>query len=218
MLAAAALQLAIPSHALFAQADKNNPASKEVDYNQVFAAGVADFNANKNFEAAKKFQQVLSRHPNHVHSKRYLSMIRQRLREDAAIPVMKKRLAKIKVKELEFQDATLSEVMEYVTAKAKELSKGEVKPGLVIRGGDPVRDRELSFKTGEASLADVIDTTAKLTNTTVQYTEFALIFTSGPTAEELEAERARQLEAAEAKERARAAAEAAANDPFRRRR
>ena len=78
-----------------------------------------------------------------------------------------------------------------------------------------MRDRTLSFKVGAVPLDKLIDTVASLTNTTVKYTDYALTFTSLPTAEEIAAKAAKQLDKEEAKQRARAALEAEKNDPFR---
>lgn len=218
IVASAVLQLAIPTPALFAQGTDKKAAPAKVDYKKLYKEALADFNSNRNLEATKKFRMVLKQYPDHIQSKRHLNLLHNRIRADAAIPMMKKRLAKLSVTEIEFEDATLDEVMEYVIARAKELSKGAINPGLVIRGGDAVRDRKLTFKTGKAPLSSLIDTAAQLTNTRVQYTEHALTFTPLPTAAQLQAAAAKKLEAAEVKKRAMEAAELEANDPFRRKR
>jgi len=218
---AAACLLALPAQGLFAQGEtKTNPAGAAgapVDYNALYSGGIDDYNAQRNLEAMAKFTKVLRKYPKHIQSQRYLSLLRQRLREEASVPLMKRRLRALVLEDAAFEDATLAEVMEYVTLKAKELSKGEVKPGLVIRGGDPVRDRMLTFKIGAVPLDTLIDTVAKLTNTTANYTDYAITFTPLPTAEEIAAEAARQLDQAEAKERARSASDAEKSDPFRNR-
>ena len=220
MIAAALVQLALPTLALHAQdSGKKQTATEKsaVDYNKLYAAALADFNANRNLQATQKFRQVLKRYPEHIQSKRHLAILRNRIREDAAVPMMKKNLAKLNVTEIDFEDATLAEVMEYVTAEAKKLSGGKLTPGLVIHGGEAVRERKLTFKTGKAPLSSLIDTAADLTDTTVHYSQHALTFRPKPTAAELQAAAAKKLEAEEAKRRAKEAEEAAANDPFLRR-
>ena len=94
-------------------------------------------------------------------------------------------LAALVTGEATFEEATLAEVMEFVTMTAKKLSNGEVKPGLVIRGGDAVRDRSLTFKIGAVPLDTLIETVASLTNTTVKYTDYAITFTSLPSAADI---------------------------------
>jgi hypothetical protein len=220
ILAAALLSAAIPTHTLLAQgaAEKSKKESTgAVDYNELYKEAVADYDAGRNRDANVKFRKVLSRYPQHVQSQRYRALIKNRMRELAAIPAMKRRLSEITMEEIAFEEATLAEVMEYVTRKAKELSDGKVAPGLVIRGGDSVRERKLTFKTGAVPMDTLIDAAARLTNTKVEYSAYALTFTPLPTAAELSAQAAAQLEQAEAKERARQAAEAASQDPFRKR-
>ena len=218
LLLAAALAAAIPTQAVVAQTSSSTKKeSAAVDYNKLYKSAVADYNANRNLEARAKFQKILRKYPKHPQTQRYVVMINNRLRAAAKVPMSKRRLHALTLEEASFEEATLAEVMEYVVKQAKELSKGKVKPGLVIRGGDPVRDRQLTFKVGKVALDDLIDTVANLTNTTVKYTDHAITFTPLPTAKELEERRAKQLEIEEAKERARAEREAAARDPFRRR-
>ena len=214
LVAIALLQLANP--ALYAQ--KPATGKVETSYDKIFAAAVADYNANRNLQATTKFQQVLKKYPQHVDSRRYLSLLRNRIRKDALVPVMKKKLATIMVEQIDFDEATLAEVMEYVIDEAKKRSGGKIAPGLVIHGGDAVRDRTLTFKTGKAPLSSIIDTAAKLTNTRVEYSDYALSFKSLPSAAERQAQAAKKLEAAEAKARAAAAAKAEADDPFLRKR
>ena len=215
---AAALLSASPAHTLLAQASKTtgsgSAAAATTDYNKLYASGVDDYNAHRNLQAIGKFRKVLQKYPKHVQTLRYMSLLKKRLREAAAVPVMKRRLHTLILEEASFEEATLAEVMEFVTMTAKKLSNGEVKPGLVIRGGDAVRDRTLSFKIGAVPLDTLIDTVASLTNTTVKYTDYAITFTSLPSAAELAEQAARQLEQAEAKKRAR---EAESSDPFRNR-
>ncbi|MGI9242203.1 MAG: hypothetical protein ACR2RV_15500 [Verrucomicrobiales bacterium] len=219
ILAAALLSAAIPTHVLQAQGtqDAKKPSAGAVNYNDLYKEAVADYKAGRNREAEMKFRKVLSRYPEHVQSQRYRALIRNRMRELAAIPAMKRRLSQLTMEEIAFEDATLAEVMEFVVRKAKELSDGKVSPGLVIRGGDAVRERKLSFKTGAVPIDTLVDAAARLTNTKVQYNDYALTFTPLPTAAERNAEAAAKLEQAEAQERARAAAEAEREDPFRNR-
>jgi hypothetical protein len=216
ILAGAFLCAALPTQALFAQ-EKKRAAAGAVNYNELYKSAVADYKANRNLEAETKFRKVLNKYPDHIQSRRYRSLISNRMRELAAIPVMKKRLSEITIEEISFQEATLAEVMEFVTRKAKELSSGKVTPGLVIRGGDPVRDRPITIQTGKVPLSTLIDTAAKLTNTRVEYKLHALTFTPLPTGAELSAMAEKKLKEAEAKEHARAALEAERNDPFRNR-
>ena len=220
ILAAVVVQLAIPTSAVLAQSSSSKTKKTEAatDYNQLYKDAVADYNSGRYLESDAKFRQVLTKYPQHLQSQRYRAMLRKRIREQAAIPIMKKRLNGILMDEMSFEEATLAEVMEYVTRKVKEISKGKVTPGLVIRGGDAVRDRKLTFKTPKRPTDTLVDAIAKLTNTKVEYSDYALTFTPLPTAAERSAAAAKKLEQAEAKERARQAAEEAANaDPFRRR-
>jgi hypothetical protein len=220
IILAAALLTAAPAHTLFAQASKTTGSGKATaattDYNKLYASGVEDYNAQRNLQAIGKFRKVLQKNPKHVQTLRYLSLSKKQLSEAAAVPVMKRRLHALVLEEATFEEATLAEVMEFVTMTAKKLSNGEVKPGLVIRGGDAVRDRSLTFKIGAVPLDTLIETVASLTNTTVKYTDYAITFTSLPSAADIAERAARQLEQAEAKQRAREAAENG-GDPFRNR-
>ena len=219
ILAAALLSAAIPTRALLAQDSSatTKDTAGTVNYNELYKEAVADYNAGRNRDAELKFRRVLTRHPDHIQSQRYRALIKKRMRELAAIPAMKRRLSQITIEEISFEEATLAEVMEFVTRKAKELSGGKVSPGLVIHGGDAVRERKLTFKTGAVPMDTLIDAAARLTNTRVKYSDYALTFSPLPTADEISAEAAARLEQAEAKERARAAAEAEEQDPFRNR-
>lgn len=219
ILAAALLSAAIPTRALLAQ-DSSATAKDTagtVNYNELYKEAVADYTAGRNRDAELKFRKVLTRYPDHIQSQRYRALIKKRMRELAAIPAMKRRLSEITIEEISFEEATLAEVMEFVTRKAKELSGGKVAPGLVIHGGDAVRERKLTFKTGAVPMDTLIDAAARLTNTRVNYSDYALTFSPLPTADEISAQAAAKLEQAEAKERARAAAEAEEQDPFRNR-
>ncbi|MFT4547973.1 MAG: hypothetical protein ACI8XO_004668 [Verrucomicrobiales bacterium] len=215
MILAAALVFAVsPTHVLLAQGAAEATREAKVDYNQLYKAAVADYNSNRNLEAEAKFRKVLMKYPEHIQTKRYRAILKQRMRAEAAVPIPKRRLHKLVIDEINFRDATLAEVMEYVTAQAKTLSKGEVAPGLVIRGGDAVRDRPLSLNLNSVPIDTLIDATAKLTNTQVVYGQYAITFTPLPTAEELAQKAAKKLDKAEAQARARAASESAQNDPF----
>ncbi len=77
-----------PAHSWHRAREKSKSleSTDAVDYNELYKEAVADFNAGRNRDAELKFRKVLSRYPEHVQSRRYRALIRNRMRDLAAVP------------------------------------------------------------------------------------------------------------------------------------
>jgi len=218
---AATMVVAVPLCEVSAQAQtktKEKAAPVEVDYGAVYKEGVALYNAQKYREADAKFLQVLRKYPQHPQSGRYRSMLRIELRKLAAQPAMKKALAKLTLPKADFEEAPLFEVLEFATRKAKELSGGKTHPGLVIIGGNPVRDRLVTIQVSQMPLDKFIEFAVQQADARVEFDPYALKVKPNPTAEEQKAAIDAQLKKGEAIESKRRKAKEEADSPFNKRR
>lgn len=91
--------------------------------NEVFQEGVAAYRVGDLETARAKFQVVLDNHPAHPAAKAYL----KRIELEADQPVtFAARLAGVSLTGINFREASLDSVLEYMTEKTREATDGEV--------------------------------------------------------------------------------------------
>lgn len=151
---------------------------------QVYDQAVKDFDSN-NFEAAKAgFQKVLRSRPGYVYARNYLAKTEQALKSPPpATDTLEKKLAGIVVPKFTFEDASLGDILRYLTQKSEELSAGEVVANFIYKGPPADRDNKLlTLNLANLPMTEVIRYVGLQTGTRFTYEQYAVVGTPvGPT-------------------------------------
>ncbi len=187
---------------------------------QVYDQAVKDFDA-QNFEAAKAgFQKVLRSRPGYVYARNYLAKTEIALKNPPpSTDTLEKKLAAIVVPKFTFEDATLGDILRYLTQKSDELSGGKVVANFIYKG--PAADREnkaLTLNLANLPMTEVIRYVGLQTGTRFTYEKYAVVGTPVDQAVDKTAEtQEASLQPAPATKsifQERAEKEAAENNPF----
>jgi len=187
---------------------------------QVYDQAVKEFEA-QNYEAAKAgFQKVLRSRPGYVYARNYLAKTESALKNPPpSTDTLEKKLAAIVVPKFTFEDATLGDILRYLTQKSEELSEGKVVANFIYKG--PPADREnkaLTLNLANLPMTEVIRYVGLQTGTRFTYEKYAVVGTPvGQAADESAQTQEASLQTAPATKsifQQRAEKEAASKDPF----
>lgn len=146
---------------------------------QVYDQAVKDFNAN-NFDAAKAgFQKVLRSRPGYVYARNYLAKTEKALKNPPpSTDTLEKKLAGIMVPKFTFEDASLGDIMRYLTQKSEELSAGKVVANFIYKGPPSDRDNKLlTLNLANLPMTEVIRYVGLQTGIRFTYEKFAVVGT-----------------------------------------
>jgi len=146
---------------------------------QVYNQAVKDYEA-QNFDAAKAgFQKVLRSRPGYVYARNYLAKTEKALKNPPPpTDTLEKQLAGIIVPKFTFEDATLGDIMRYLTQKSDELSEGKVVANFIYKGPPADRDNKaLTLNLANLPMTEVIRYVGLQTGTRFTYEKYAVVGT-----------------------------------------
>jgi len=143
---------------------------------EVYNQAVADFDAGKLDEAEAGFQIVLKANPRYVYAKKYLVSIQQkRAAGTTTSTTIESKVQAIVLDTVEFEGASLKDVMTYLTQKAEEATGGAFTPNFVYRGTAEQALQPVTLKLRNVPMTDVISYVGQTTGTRFSYDKYAVI-------------------------------------------
>lgn len=170
---------------VFTTGDPAHAQGKSVQ--QVYDQAVIDYNA-QNFEAAKAgFQSVLRSRPGYVYARNYLAKTETALKNPPpATDTLEKQLAALTVPKFTFEEASLGDVLLYLTQASTKISNGKVTANFIYKG--PAADREnklLTLNLANLPLTEVIRYVGLQTGTRFTYEKYAVVGTPSEKAQDV---------------------------------
>ncbi len=154
--------------AAFAQ--QKNPTVKEV-----YEEGKRAYLSKDYAKALKAFEYVKKYYPRDPRVRSYIAKTQMALREDRPQATMEAKLRGIVIPNVEFEDATLETVLDYLTQKTSELSGGQVRPNFVYRGSPQEKAQGgITLKLNNVPVSELIRYVGQMTRTQFKYEPYAI--------------------------------------------
>jgi hypothetical protein len=167
LLLAAALPLS-------AQTPVRAPAQPKMS--EVYQQGVSAFHRGDYVTAKAAFLKVQQANPQHAPTKSYLTQIFQAERGAAlAAKSPEARLSRLIAPEVNFEQAKLDEVLEWIRLKAQNLAPKGQAPNFVFRLGASQQNVTVTLRLTSVSLRDVLRTVADVGQLEIDYQPYAII-------------------------------------------
>lgn len=153
------------------------PTEAQTNVQDAFRKGVALFNQENYAEALVLFDAVIKAKPDFVYARSYAAKCRTALASNQGPKNdIEGQLAKLVLPEINFTDAPIGDVLNYLTTRAEELSKGEVVPNFIYKGTPEQRQgTTLSLSMRNVPMTDAIKYIGQLTRTRFIYEEHAIV-------------------------------------------
>ncbi len=151
---------------------------KRVSLKQVYEQGRAAYYSDNFDLAKKKFELVLKYKPSHQLSKSYLSYISQREAARGGNPAMQKQMHALVLEEVDLDEITIAEAVEYLTLNAIKQSKGTFKPNIVLKNLSPGhKSRTFQLKLHNVPLDFALKTAGELAGIRFDFEKYAVVGT-----------------------------------------
>ncbi len=160
------------------------PAQQNPSQN-LFNQGVRLFNQGQFAEALPLFEEVVRARPDFVYARSYAQRCKAALAQNQQPKNdLESRLANIILPELSFSDAPIGDILDYLTARSQEISKGETVVNFIYKGTPEQRSGTLvTLSLRNIPLNAAIKYVADLSRSHVRYEPHAVIVDPNPPAE-----------------------------------
>jgi hypothetical protein len=144
---------------------------------QLFRESEKLYEAQQFEEALKGFEAIVRKEPRFAHARSYAAKCREAIAAGARpTRSLEGQLAQITLDNVEFVEADLASVFEYLSLRSEELSGGKVVPNFIYKGSDEQkRKTTVTLKLRNIPLTRVIDYVGQLTGIRFTYDEFAVV-------------------------------------------
>jgi tetratricopeptide (TPR) repeat protein len=146
-----------------------------------YNAGVRLFNEGQFVEALEHFETVLRASPNHVYARSYVAKCRKEIANNAGPKNdLEGKLAKLVLPEINFVEAPLGDVLDYLSARALALSEGQLVVNFIYTGSPEMRaETVLSLSLRNVPMNEAVKYVGQLTRSRVKYEPHAIVIDPG---------------------------------------
>jgi len=141
---------------------------------QAFTEGQRAYLGGNSGVAKEKFLLVLDAEPNHVGAKNYLKMIEVSDRKNKK-SALSNQLAELIVPKVSFKEASLESVLNFLKAKATEVSEGKVSPSFVLQLPPVGAERAVTLDLQNVPFTEVLRYLGELTATKFEIQQYAVL-------------------------------------------
>ena len=129
--------------------------------------------------AKAKFEEVLTTDPSNIGAKNYLKTIQMAEKKSGqGKGVLATQLKTLIVPKVSFKDASLTSVLDYLKAKAGEISGGKTAPSFVLQLPSGYSEKSpITLELANVPFTEVLRYLGELTSTKFQIQEYAIVVT-----------------------------------------
>lgn len=131
------------------------------------------------YESAKAgFTRVLQADPRHSYSRAYLAQIMQKTKNPGptGAAVLEGRMAGVIAPSIDFQEATLGSVIEFIPEKTAELTKKEFTPSIIYKGApEELTQKKVTLRLSNVPMSEVLRYVGELTQIQFKYEQYAIV-------------------------------------------
>lgn len=154
----------------------STPVSAQTSMQEVYNQAVVDFDAGKLDDAQKGFERVLKANPRYVYARKYLTQIQQKRKTGGnTAATIEPQVKQIVLDTVEFEGASLKDVMTYLSQKAEEQTGGAFVPNFVYRGTAEQAAVPVTLKLRNIPMTDVIKYVGQTTGTQFTYDKYSVV-------------------------------------------
>lgn len=153
---------------------------------QRYNEGVKLFNQGNYAEALTHFDAVLRAQPNFVYARSYAARCRKAIAENAGPQNnLEAKLAKIVFPEVNLSETPLGDVLDYLAARALELTGGQTTVNFIYKGSVELRDEtKISLSLRNVPMSEIVKYVGQMSRTRVRYEPHAVVLDPGAPAPE----------------------------------
>ena len=125
-------------------------------------------------------ERVLSSDPRHTTARAYLSRINYQLKAgaDKGVNSLESKAAALILPTIEFQDATLGSVIEFLPKKAAELTEKKFEPSIIFKGpAEELERKKVTLRLVNIPMSEVLRYVGELTEVKFVYEKHAIVAT-----------------------------------------
>ena len=149
---------------------------KGMTVQQVYEQAQKDLAEGRIQQAQQGFALVLEHSPNFIYARKGLADCAAALKNPAPKQDPLSQLSTLIVPSIEFDNATLGTVIEYVSQKAEELSGGKITPNFVFRGTAEEKEKlTVSMKLRNTPLSEVLRYAGQVTGARFANEQYAIV-------------------------------------------
>lgn len=139
--------------------------------------GLVLYNAGKYGEALVLFEEVLAQKPDFVYARNYAAKSKSMMARGVGPKNdLEGKLARITIPEINFANAPLGDILDYLSARATEISNGSVVANFIYKGSPEQRQNTLiTLSLRGVPLTEAIKYVSQLSHSKVKYEEHAVV-------------------------------------------
>ena len=144
--------------------------------------GLRLYNSGKYGEALMIFEEVLTHKPDFVYARNYASKCKNMIAKGAGPKNdLEGKLARVIVPEISFSDAPIGDVLDYLAARASEISGGTTVVNFIYKGTPEQRQKTLiTLSLRSVPMNEAIKYVGELSKSRIKYEEHAVIVDPNP--------------------------------------
>ncbi|NNE93498.1 MAG: hypothetical protein HKN23_17770 [Verrucomicrobiales bacterium] len=144
-----------------------------------YKKGVELYNAGDYQNAKKYLEFVISKQPNSPHARSYLAKTNLAIKQGRKPKnSIENALSNLKLPVIDFSDASLGDVLDYLAKRSEELSGGKIAANFVYKGTpEQKQNLKVTLKLRDVPMTEVIRYVGGLTETQFTYEEHAVVGT-----------------------------------------
>lgn len=154
------------------------PAAAEATVQQVYEDAIRAYHSGDLVSAKAGLERVVRADPRFSTARAQLAVITHKLkeREASGATAMQRDLESVIVPSIDFNDATLGSVIEFIPQKTAELTDKKIQPSIVFRG-DPalLTQKKVTLKLTNMPMSEVLRYVGELTGIEFKFEKYAIV-------------------------------------------
>ncbi len=154
--------------------------TKKMTTQQVYEEALRAYYRGDLVAAERGLRQVIQVDPRHSTARGYLAQVTHKLKtqDEKGGSRIEQNLAKVIVPSVDFKDATLESVLDFITEKTAELTNNEFRPNILYKGpAEELTAKKVTFKLANVPMTVVLQYIGEFTHTKFAYEKFAIVGT-----------------------------------------
>ena len=150
----------------------------EQSIQQVYQDAIRAFNGGDMVSAKAGLERVVRADPRHSTARAYLARAEYQLKQskNSGPSAMQRDLTTLIVPSVDFNDATLGSVIEFLPIKAAELSGDKIQPSIIFRGDKTfLEQKKVTLKLSNMPMSEILRYVGEMTQVRFKYEQYAIV-------------------------------------------
>ncbi|MDF1738838.1 MAG: tetratricopeptide repeat protein [Verrucomicrobiales bacterium] len=146
-------------------------------FKAAYDEGVRLYDAGNYEEALARFEIAVRANPRSPHARSYMIKSKTAVAQGlGSKKSMEKDLAKIIIPQINFEDAPIGDVLQYLAARTEELTQGKLRPNIIYKGSPEQRQNTLiTLSVRNVPVTEALRYVGQISRTHFKYEEHAVV-------------------------------------------